>query len=139
MKVKVFLVLSILTLQTFAASAQNSSSLDPPTVFSPTDGYDFSRYIGEVVNKVRQTWFAVMPQAATRGEKGRVVARFAILRDGKVTDLQLIVQSGNEALDLAAKAAINRSSPFPALPSEYKRDRIVLGLPFLYNMKSGDR
>jgi protein TonB len=80
-----------------------------------------------------------MPQAATRGERGRVVARFTILRDGKVQDLQLVIQSGNEALDLAVQAAINRSSPFAPLPADFKRDRIVLQLPFLYNMKSGDR
>ena len=42
-------------------------------------------------------------------------------------------QSGADALDRAAVAAISASSPFPPLPAEYKGDNVVLQLNFAYN------
>jgi hypothetical protein len=42
--------------------------------------------------------------------------------------------SGADPLDRAAVAGISASNPLPSLPPEFKGDRIVLRLNFMYNM-----
>ena len=132
----ILVLIAALTL--LSAFAQNSSSLDPPAILSDTQGYDFGRYLNAVITKVRSNWFSVMPESARLGQKGRVLVRFTIVKDGKVQDLKAVLESGNQALDRAAVAAVQTSNPFPALPDDFKGERIVLQFPFLYNMKSDE-
>jgi TonB family protein len=95
--------------------------------------------MSSMFNRVRQNWYAVMPEIAVKGQKGRAVVKFTIVRDGKVKDLQLVLSAGDQALDNAAQAAIKVSSPLPPLPEGFKGDQIVLQLSFLYNLKGADR
>ena len=120
-----------------AATAQDKSfSVEPPTLLSDSLGYDFARYIGALMNRVRYNWYMMIPEVARRGEKGKVSVIFTIIRDGKVQDLRLVLSSKVQALDRAATAAIEASNPFAALPSDFKGDHIDLQLSFLYNIKS---
>ena len=113
--------------------------IDGPQILSPNpQGYDFAAYLIMVTRRIRQNWFAVMPATATQGEWGRVDIRFTITREGTITDLQ-IIGSANPALDQAATTAIQTSNPLPALPAEFKGDRLTLRLPFLYNLPSVQR
>jgi TonB family protein len=63
-----------------------------------------------------------------------VAIQFSIARDGKVPKLVIATSSGQDPLDRAAVAGISASSPFPALPGEFKGDRIVVQFNFSYNM-----
>jgi len=120
-----------------AATAQDKSfSIELPIILSDSHGYDFARYIGVMMNRVRNNWYMTIPEEARRGEKGRVVVTFTIIRDGKVQGLRLAASSKVQALDRAATAAIEASNPFAALPSDFKGDHIDLQLSFLYNIKS---
>jgi len=120
-----------------AATAQDKSfSTELPILLSDPHGYDFGRYIGAMMNRVRDNWYMMIPEEARRGEKGRVVVTFTIIRDGKVQGLRLAASSKVQALDRAATAAIEASNPFAALPSDFKGDHIDLALGFLYNIKS---
>jgi TonB family protein len=126
-----------LALSAISAPVQDSW-IDIPTILSDTQGYDFGPYLNSLMTRVRQNWYAVIPEIAIKGLKGRVVVIFTIVRDGKVQDLRLI-PSGNQDLDRAATKAIEASNPFAALPPNFKGDRIVLQLSFLYNLPAGDR
>ena len=126
-----------LAMTSITATAQNSS-IDNPQILSDTQDYNFGPYMNSLITVVRKNWFAVMPDSALRGEKGRAVVTFTIVRDGKVQDLRLELSAGNQALDGAAEGAVKTSSPLPPLPDGFKGDRIVLRLSFLYNVKSGD-
>src|SRR5215470_12198342 len=130
--------ITVVLIAVSAATAQDtSSSVDPPTILSDTHGYDFSRYMGELIKRVRYNWYSVIPEVARRGEKaGRVVVIFTIFQDGKVQDLRLVASSNVDVLDRAARAAIKLSDPFAALPSDFKGDHIILQFSFLYNIKS---
>jgi len=75
-----------------------------------------------------------MPEAALRGDKGHVEFMFTIMRDGTVQDLRLVLTSGNQALDQAAEAAIQRAR-FAPLPAGFEGDRLRLRVPFTYNIK----
>jgi TonB family protein len=98
-------------------------------------GVDFRPYLTQILAIVRRNWFSVMPESAKLGLRGRVGVLFSIARNGTVTKANYASQSGMKPLDQAAIAAISMSNPFPALPSEFKGDRIVLQFNFAYNMR----
>jgi TonB family protein len=98
-------------------------------------GVDFRPYMMQVLAAVRRNWFAVYPEAARLGLRGQVVLEFAIAKQGLVTKVIFSSESGAKALDQSAVAAISASNPLPPLPSEFKGDRIVLRMTFLYNMQ----
>jgi len=45
---------------------------------------DFSDYMHRMLENVRRNWYAVMPQSAMLGERGRVLLRFKIMANGSV-------------------------------------------------------
>ena len=83
---------------------------------------------------VRRNWWAVMPEAARLGRRGKVSIQFSIARNGSVPKLVIVTNSGTDALDRAAVAGISASNPFPPLPTEFKGDQIRLQFNFAYNM-----
>lgn len=97
-------------------------------------GVDFQPYLLQVLAAVRLNWSAVFPTAARLGTRGLVTLEFSISKDGRVMKLVFDGQSGSKALDNAAVAAISASDPLPSLPPEFKGDRIVLQMSFMYNM-----
>ncbi len=107
-----------------------------PTILSDTQGVDFGPYLSRILFTVRRNWYAVIPEAARLGQKGRVVIRFHILRDGSVPPPEpvLFSTSGADPLDRAALSAIHASSPFPPLPEAFSGPYILLQFTFLYNL-----
>jgi TonB family protein len=97
-------------------------------------GVDFRPYLIRVLAAVRRNWFAVMPESAHMGMRGKAVIQFAIAKDGSVPKLVIQSPSGSDHLDRAAVAGISASNPFPPLPAEFKGDQIRLALVFAYNM-----
>jgi TonB family protein len=103
-------------------------------LLSDPQGVDFRPYMAKVLAIVRRNWFAVIPESARFGRRGKTMIQFAIARDGKVPKLVISGPSGTEALDRAAVAGISASNPFPPLPSEFKGDVVRLQFAFSYNM-----
>lgn len=97
-------------------------------------GVDFQPYLQQVLAAVKLNWVAVFPEAARLGTRGTVTIEFAIGKDGKVEKIVFNGQSGSRALDNASVAAISASNPLPSLPREFKGDRIVVQMSFMYNM-----
>ncbi len=112
---------------------KSGSSLE---LLSDPKGVDFRPYLVTVLAAVRRNWFAVMPESAKYGRRGRVVIQFAVSRDGSVPKLVIAVPSGAEALDRAAVAGISASNPFPPLPSNFRGESVRLQLVFLYNLRA---
>ena len=105
-------------------------------ILTPTEGVDFSDYMARVLARVRLNWYAVMPESAQLGDRGRVVLEFSIRRDGSVPneDPQRLMSSGKEPLDRAAVSSIRSSNPFDHLPSAFSGPEIRLRFIFLYNL-----
>jgi protein TonB len=95
---------------------------------------DFKPYMLQVLNTVRQQWFAIIPQIARTGRQGIVVLQFSVNRTGQVPKLVIANTSGTPAFDQAAVASVSASTPFPPLPSEYRGAEIRLQLAFTYNV-----
>jgi len=109
-------------------------------VLTPPEGVDFSNYLARVLASVRRNWYAVMPESARLGDKGRVVLQFRILRNGSVPfpEPALMLSSGKEPLDRAALSAIRASNPFEPLPQAFSGPHIELRFIFLYNLRLQD-
>jgi TonB family protein len=97
-------------------------------------GVDFQAYLQRVLTAVKFNWTAAFPTAARLGQRGIVTLEFSILKDGTVQKIAFSGQSGSKALDTASVAAISASNPLPPLPTEFKGDRIVLEMSFMYNV-----
>jgi TonB family protein len=76
-----------------------------------------------------------MPESAMLGDKGRVILRVQVLKDGTLPGQTPIVEvsSGKKPLDRAAVGAIRSSAPFKHLPEAFRGPHIELRLTFLYN------
>jgi len=112
-------------------------STEGPIILSDTQGVDFGPYLARVVYTVKRNWYAVIPEAARLGQKGRVSVVFEILRDGSVPQLRLVASSGADSLDRAALSGVHASIPFPPLPTEFTGQHLVLQFFFLYNLGYG--
>jgi TonB family protein len=97
-------------------------------------GVDFKPYMVQVLSAIRRNWFAVYPEAARLGMRGEVSLIFGIARQGGVTKIVFMSETPSKPLNEAAVAAISASNPLPPLPPQFKGDRIVLQMKFLYNM-----
>jgi len=109
-------------------------STSGPIILSDTRGVNFGPYLARVVYIVRRNWYAVIPESARLGEKGRVALVFEIVKDGSVPQLRLLASSGSQALDRAALASIRASNPFPPLPRQFTGKHLVLEFIYFYNM-----
>lgn len=104
------------------------------TILSDQQGVDFRPYMLKVLAAVKRNWFAIYPESARLGTRGKVALVLSIDRSGSVPSLKIASPSGVRALDLAAVSGISASTPFPPLPSEFPGSEIRLQLVFAYNM-----
>ena len=58
----------------------------------------------QILATVRRNWFAIMPESAKLGSRGKVALQFSIDRSGQVPKLVIVGPSGVQALDRAAVA-----------------------------------
>ncbi len=96
-------------------------------------GVDFKGYLIRVLATVRRNWFAIYPEAARLGTRGKVVIRFIVTNQGVIGKIVYQEQSGSRPLDEAAVAALSASNPLSPLPSEFKGQQVVLQFTFAYN------
>ena len=113
-----------------------ASNLD---ILSDTMGVDFGPYLARVLHDVRLNWYNLIPESARSPlfKQGKVSIQFAILKDGRVSAMQLTGSSSDVALDRAAWGGINGSNPFPPLPGDFKGEYLALRFNFFYNPPNG--
>jgi len=98
-----------------------------------TQWYDWGPYAAAMLRKIRRHWR--IPEIARLGVPGVAKLRFYIERDGTVTGLRIIGESGKPPMDFAARDAIANSSPFQPLPSDLTGvTREGVTITFFYNM-----
>jgi hypothetical protein len=105
-------------------------------LLTPTEGVDFSNYLARVLARVRLNWYAVIPESARLGDRGRVILQFRIMKAGDVPlgEPALVATSGKPPLDAAAISSIRSSNPFEPLPPAFSGPYIELRFIFLYNL-----
>ena len=95
--------------------------------FSGTAGGDFGGrfpwYVDAVRSRVSSNWLQSTVEPSVRFAP-RAVVTFDILRNGAVTNLQVLRSSGNPSVDNSAVRAILSSNPVNPLPNEYGGSRV---------------
>lgn len=101
-------------------------------ILSDTQGVDFGPYLQRVLHDVRENWYSLIPESAQM-KHGNLVIEFAIMKDGSVQGLRIVMTSNDVALDRPAYGSITESDPFPPLPQEFGGQYLALRFRFFYN------
>ena len=101
-------------------------------ILSDMRGVDFGPYVRLITKKVEANWYGQIPLSAET-KRGEVTIECAVASDGKITNMRLVADTGDQVLDRAALEGLTKSSPFPPLPSQYTGPYLALRLHFLYN------
>ncbi len=116
---------------------RSGGSVDTSGLSFDTQWYDWGPYAAAMLRKIRRHWR--IPEIARLGVSGVAKIRFYIERDGTVTGLKIIGESGKPPMDFAARDAIATSSPFEPLPKDLAGvDREGVTIEFFYNMRPPD-
>jgi TonB family protein len=120
---------------TTQAEQKQNAAVAPVEILSDTMGVNFKPYMAEVVKQVRVHWYNIIPPVAQppMSKEGKLAIEFAILKDGSVRAMKLLVSSNDTALDRAAWGGIIGSNPFPPLPADFKGEYLKLKFYFFYN------
>ncbi len=114
-----------------------ASRLNTGSISFDTAAWDLGPYARQVQERVQGNWHVPEAQTVLR-QKGWVAIRFSILKDGHVTDLQIVRPSGIPSYDQAALDALRSSDPLPPLPSQVTAPKLGGVFRFFYNMPIGD-
>jgi TonB family protein len=91
--------------------------------------FPYTYYLQAITDRISANWFTSLVDPGVKGNFQTVV-HFKILRNGQTTDVSVKESSGVESLDLSAMRAVQRSTPFPPLPSDYNQDYLGIFLIF---------
>lgn len=97
-----------------------------------TSSFPYTYYLQAVTDRISANWFTSLVDPGVQGNFQTVVY-FKIMRTGQITDATIKESSGIESLDLSALRAVQRSTPFPPLPSDYDQDYLGIFLIFEHN------
>ena len=92
----------------------------------------FSWYVEAVQRRISSNWLqsTIDPSVAYAPP---VTVTFTILRDGKITNVQLTQRSNNYSVDTSAVRAVNASSPLDRLPGGYSGSYVNVEFTFDYH------
>jgi len=91
----------------------------------------FGAYVTAVQQRISREWLQSTVDPSLMWAP-RVVVTFDILRDGTVTNIQVLQSSNNRSLDTSAIRAVQSSSPLLALPAAYSGTRVSVQFFFDY-------
>jgi len=119
------------------AAVQDRTRFGSIDILTNTRGVDFGPYIRDLQSKVRQNWYALIPEDA-RSKKGNLAIEFTVTKDGQLGAMKLVASSGDRSLDRAAWEGIKAAVPFAEMPEEFKGDYLALRFRFFYNPRGND-
>lgn len=100
---------------TFAFGSSEASFDDP--------NFQYGYYVQQMLALIGEHW--VRPRA---NPDTSMVIHFNISRQGELTDIEVVTESGNRAFDLAGYRAVALASPLPPLPQSYRSDSLGVNL-----------
>jgi protein TonB len=99
-------------------------------LFFDPQGADFTAWANTMRIEVHRNW--IVPQSVRFGARGHVSIEFRIERDGTLSALRIVRESGTPALDRAAVNAL-RGARFLPLPADYRPAQLAIQVTFFYN------
>ncbi len=110
-------------------------------VLSPMpDKGNLNSYLERLYSSVRRNLLAKLPESASDGEKGVVIVRVHVQKDGSLPQggLKIVSSTGKKDMDIAAQSAIQTAAPFGPLPEDVS-SALDLVFTFYYNSIPQDR
>jgi len=102
-----------------------------------TKATPFGAYDAALVEAISQRWFTLLDEREYASDsRGKVVLRFRIHYDGRVTDMNVAENTVGEMLGLICQKAVLDPAPFGAWPSDMRRmlgDIRSIQFTFYYN------
>lgn len=94
--------------------------------FSGGGNFPYTWYVHSVKKKLDSNWNVVS------GFDRRIFTQmaFTIGRNGNITEIEVEESSGNDAFDLAARRAVEYSSPLPPLPGDFQEPNLRVHVRF---------
>jgi outer membrane biosynthesis protein TonB len=87
-----------------------------------TKATPFGEYDNALVQAISQRWFALLDQRDYASDSvGKVVLRFVLHYDGRVTEMDMPENNAGEVLGLICQKAVLDPAPFAAWPSDMRR------------------
>lgn len=98
----------------------------------------FGAYDAAFIEAVSQRWHDLLDQGGFDGyQRGKVVLRFALNYNGRITDMQVVEKTVGEALSLWCEMAVLDPAPYAPWPTELRRlvgsDQRKVQFTFYYN------
>ena len=109
----------------FSPEALEYNSVLNPEQLKALKGIDLSEYLAGMESRVKPNW-----NPASRQEDRRTVLTFNIQKNGQVTGLTVVQSSGLAEVDRESIEAIEKSAPFPPLPSNFPLDSLEITFSF---------
>ncbi len=98
-----------------------------PSVAAQAD-VNFGPYMSALQRKIKRAW-----RPPRGSESNRIVVTFVVLKNGRLSDLKIIVSSPDPEANMAAIQAVNAASPFDPLPAG-SGDTVDIEFTFDYNV-----
>lgn len=73
--------------------------------------------------------------ARKQGIEGIAYLYFTVLRNGNVSDIQIVHSSDSSILDEEAVATVKRAQPFPLLPKEIRSSSLGMQVAIIFSLK----
>lgn len=117
-----------------SATVKLAAATRPQAVTPAVDLEQKQHYLAALAAKIhRRKYYPT--GSRRRGEEGRVVVRFVILKNGVLTDLHIEETSGSRRLDAAALKTLRRVSPFRPIPDILDRDHWTITVPIAFSLR----
>lgn len=94
--------------------------------------FPYAYYYQSLEDRIAGNWLQSRVSTLTEKELYTDVS-FRIQKDGSMTHLEVKHRCGIRALDMNALRAVQDSSPFPPLPSDYEDEYLVVHLRFVHS------
>lgn len=90
--------------------------------------FDYPYWFRQTFTKIQRAW----RNPVTADFDIVCVVRFYVLRTGRVIDPQVVESSGVPSFDRSCLESLERASPFPPFPREFRDEIIGITIPFKY-------
>jgi len=84
------------------------------------DKVNLNSYLDRLYSSVRRNLLAKLPESALNGEKGVIILRVHVQKDGSLPqgNVKIVSSTGTKDMDVAAQSAIQMAAPFQPLPKD---------------------
>lgn len=110
---------------------EGTEQYDGSIITLDTKEFKYYSYMKDIKDRIEKIWQYPL-DAALRGITGDIIIRFAINKNGKLNDIELLKTSGHSSLDEAVIKTLQVASPYSSFPIDWNKDSLIITGHFIY-------